>query len=52
MLLLKFLQTWQKELDKYDFVGTILIDFSKACDCLLLDLLIGKCGAYGIDNTE
>ena len=28
--LFKFLQAWQEELDKYGFVGTILMDLSKA----------------------
>ena len=32
--LFKLLQAWQEELDKGGFVGTILMDLSKAYDCL------------------
>ena len=32
--LFKLLQPWQEELDKGGFVGTILMDLSKAYDCL------------------
>ena len=28
-----------------------MVDPSKACDCLLHDLLIAKIAAYGFDNT-
>ena len=30
----KLLQSWQKELDNGGFVGTILMDLSKAYDCI------------------
>ena len=46
------LQEWQNELDKSGFVGTILMDFSKAYDCLPHDLLIAKFKAYGIGKLE
>ena len=39
--LLKPLQSWQKELDNGGFVGTILMDLSKAYDCTAPELLIG-----------
>ena len=38
----KLLQTWQEELDKSGFVGTILMDLSKAYESLLHDLLVAK----------
>ena len=33
--LFKLVKLWQEELDKSAFVGTILMDLSKAYDCLL-----------------
>ena len=41
------MQAWQEELDKRGFVGTILMDLSKAYDCLPHDLLVAKLEAYG-----
>ena len=40
--LFKLFQRWQKELDNSGLVGTILMDVSKAYDCLPHDLIIGK----------
>ena len=49
--LFRLIQAWQNELDKSGFVGTILMDLSKAYDCLPHDLLIAKFEAYGIDRS-
>ena len=50
--LFKLLQAWQKELENSGFIGTILVDLSKAHDCLPHDLLIAKLGAYGLDRSS
>ena len=49
--LLKLLQAWQEELDKFGFVGLILMDLYKIYDFLPQDPLVAKFEAYGIDKT-
>ena len=39
-------ENWNKSLDNSGIVGTILMDLSKACDCLPYDPLISKLAAY------
>ena len=40
--LLKLLQSWQQDLDNGGFIGTILMDLSKAYDCIPHSLLIAN----------
>ena len=49
--LLNLLKNWQKCLDKSGVVGTVLMDLSKAYDCLPHDLLLAKLSAYGFDES-
>ena len=46
--LANLLQKWQKTLDNSGIVGAVLMDLSKAFDCLSHDLLIAKLAAYGV----
>ena len=49
---LNLLQNWQKSLDKGEIVGTLLMDLSKAYDCIPHDLLIAKLNAYGLSRDS
>ena len=50
--LFRLLQKWQKELDSFGIVGTILMDLSKAYVCFQHDLIIAKLEAYGLDTNS
>ena len=47
--LMNLIKEWQSALDNSLKVGTVLMDLSKAYDCLPHDLLIAKLAAYGLD---
>jgi hypothetical protein len=48
--LLKIIEDWKKALDENKFVAAILMDLSKAFDCLPHKLLINKLDAYGVSE--
>ena len=50
-VLTRLVEEWRERLDNNYIVGTILMDFSKAFDCISHDLIIAKLAGYGIDNT-
>ena len=46
-VLLKLIENWKAALDSNLFTGAVLMDLSKAFDCIPHDLLIAKLHAYG-----
>ena len=49
-VLLKLTEEWRKHLDRNQIVGAVLMDLSKAFDCIPHDLLIAKLAAYGFEK--
>ena len=47
-VIIRLLEEWKKKLDGNFTAGAVLIDLSKASDCIPHDLLIAKIAAYGL----
>ena len=50
--LVSLLEKWKNSLDKKGFAGAVIMDLSKAFDCLDHDLLIAKLHAYGFGKKS
>ena len=50
-MIIRLLEEWRENLDKNYAVGEVLMDLSKAFDCVALDLLLEKLAAYGVGES-
>ena len=49
--MLRLIEDWKKALDRHEYAAAILMDLSKAFDCLSHGLLLEKLRAYGVSSN-
>ena len=49
-VLIRLLEVWREKLDKNFIVGAVLMEISKAFECISQDLIVAKLEAYGIEK--
>ncbi len=49
-VLIKLIDSWKYALNNHNVVGTILMDLTKAFDCIPHGLLVAKMNAYGLSG--
>ena len=49
--MIRLLEEWRENIDKNYVVGEVLMELSKAFDCIPHDLLLAKLAAYGVDEN-
>ena len=49
-VLMRLIENWKRPLDENLQIGTVLMDLSKAFDCIPHDLLIATFYAYGLSE--
>ena len=47
-VIIRLVEEWQEQIDHNKIVGTVLLDLSKAFDCIPHDFLIAKLNTYGL----
>ena len=50
-VMIRLLEEWRENLDKNYVVGGVLMDLSKAFDCVPHHLLLAKLAAYSVNET-
>ena len=50
-VLMRLVEEWRERLHNKYIVGVILLDFSKAFDCIPHDVIIAKLASYGLHDT-
>ena len=50
-VLIRLIEEWRNNFDNSYFIGVVLMDLSKAFNCISHDLVIAKVVAYGFDKN-